>query len=89
MIIGVRFVGILRKLSGRTSIRLELNDALTIKELVSELIERKPALRSALASSPSDTLILVNGKDINVLGGQSTALGDRDEVIFVPIVHGG
>ncbi len=89
MIVGVRFVGILKKLSGRTSIHLELNDASTIKELVNELIERKPALRSALSDSLFDALILVNGKDINVLDGSSTALSDRDEVVVVPVVHGG
>jgi molybdopterin converting factor small subunit len=36
-----------------------------------------------------NTLILVNGKEISVLNGLDTMLEDGDEVVFVPVVHGG
>jgi molybdopterin converting factor small subunit len=31
----------------------------------------------------------VNGKEISVLNGLDTVLKDGDEVVFVPVVHGG
>jgi molybdopterin converting factor small subunit len=31
----------------------------------------------------------VNGREISVLNGLDTILKDGDEVVFVPVVHGG
>jgi molybdopterin converting factor small subunit len=37
----------------------------------------------------SNGLILVNGREISVLNGLETKLNDGDEIVFVPVVHGG
>jgi molybdopterin converting factor small subunit len=37
----------------------------------------------------NDLLILVNDTDIDVLDGIDTALSDNDEVVLMPITHGG
>lgn len=42
-----------------------------------------------LSDSRSNTLILVNGREISVLNGLETTLNDGDEVVFIPVVHGG
>ena len=42
-----------------------------------------------LNDSRSNSLILVNGREISVLNGYETKLNDGDEVVFVPVVHGG
>jgi len=42
-----------------------------------------------LNDSRSNSLILVNGKEISVLNGYETKLCDGDEIVFVPVVHGG
>jgi molybdopterin converting factor small subunit len=34
-------------------------------------------------------LVLVNGREISVLNGLETRVKDEDEVVFVPVVHGG
>jgi molybdopterin converting factor small subunit len=34
-------------------------------------------------------LVLVNGREISVLDGFETTLNDNDEVVFVPVMHGG
>jgi molybdopterin synthase sulfur carrier subunit len=40
-------------------------------------------------NSQPNALILVNGREISVLNGLQTGLKDGDEVVFVPVVHGG
>ena len=37
----------------------------------------------------TNALILVNDREISVLDGLETKLSDGDEVVFVPVVHGG
>jgi molybdopterin converting factor small subunit len=34
-------------------------------------------------------LVLVNGKEISVLDRLETLIKDGDEVVFIPVVHGG
>jgi len=36
-----------------------------------------------------NALILVNGREISVLNGLETNLKDGDEIVLVPVVHGG
>jgi molybdopterin converting factor small subunit len=42
-----------------------------------------------LNDAQSNSLILVNGKEISILNGYETLLCDGDEMVFVPVVHGG
>lgn len=42
-----------------------------------------------LNDSRSNSLIMVNGREISVLKGYATKLRDGDEIVFVPVVHGG
>jgi molybdopterin converting factor small subunit len=53
-----------------------------------------PKLEQALIdpeceSPKTNMLVLVNGKEIGVLNGLETAIKDGDELVFVPVVHGG
>ncbi|MEM3789347.1 MAG: MoaD/ThiS family protein [Candidatus Bathyarchaeia archaeon] len=36
-----------------------------------------------------NTLIIVNDREISVLRGLETVLKDGDEVVFIPVSHGG
>ena len=42
-----------------------------------------------LDDSRSNALILINGREISVLNGLETKLNDGDEIVFIPVVHGG
>lgn len=58
------------------------------------IVEEIPVLKQSMNSQrledlQSGTLILVNGREISVLNGLETNLEDGDEVVFVPVVHGG
>ena len=65
-----------------------------MKVLVAKVIEKLPKLKSALVNPESgeprsNMLVLVNGQEIGVLNGIETKVNDGDEVVFVPVVHGG
>ena len=36
-----------------------------------------------------NALIIINGKEINVLQGLQTMLHDGDEIVLLPVAHGG
>lgn len=39
--------------------------------------------------SASNTLVLVNGVEVSALDGDSTELSHDDEVVLIPVIHGG
>ncbi len=90
----VKFIGALRHISGKTQLTLSFQEGTSIKELVQQLGLQLPSLKNTfcdneLNDSRSNSLIMVNGKEISVLDGYETRLSDNDEVVFVPVVHGG
>jgi len=90
----VKFVGALRHISGKKQFSVNYQEGCSIKGLVEEIIREMPQLKHTfsdqeLNDSRSNSLILVNGKEISVLNGYETKLCDGDEIVFVPVVHGG
>jgi molybdopterin converting factor small subunit len=50
----------------------------------------KSALIDPMSGEPrSNMLVLVNGQEIGVLNGTETKINDGDEIVFVPVMHGG
>ncbi|MCW4018397.1 MAG: MoaD/ThiS family protein [Candidatus Bathyarchaeota archaeon] len=94
MAVTLKFLGALRHASGEDNVRVHCEREVTILELVDKVTKRMPALRSNILDEQLETpkpnaLILVNGKEISVLNGLDTQVEDGDEVVFVPVVHGG
>ena len=94
MTITVKFVGALRHASGAGELALDCTDDVSIRELISEITKELPALKRSLIDQQLEdprpnVLILVNGKEISVLNGLETNLQNGDEVVLVPVVHGG
>ena len=90
----VKFIGALRHLSGKTQLTLNFQEGIAIKELLDKISEELPELKRTFSNqelndSRSNSLILVNGREISVLNGYETKLNDGDEIVFVPVVHGG
>ncbi|HLN45060.1 MAG TPA: MoaD/ThiS family protein [Candidatus Sulfotelmatobacter sp.] len=93
MSVTVKFIGALRHTSGVNSKAVECA-ACSVKELVYRVSEKLPELRRSLVAGEvndlrPNALILVNGREISILNGLDTALKDGDEIVFVPVVHGG
>jgi len=94
MTITVRLIGALRHVSGKNQLSIKCKEFTALKELINTIAEETPELKPSLISQQSDdskanTLILVNGREISVLNGLETILKDGDEVVFVPVIHGG
>jgi MoaD family protein len=90
----VKFIGALRHISGKTQFAITFQEGISIKELVGKICQELPELKrtfsdQVLNDSRSNSLILVNGREISVINGYETKLSDGDEIVFVPVVHGG
>jgi molybdopterin synthase sulfur carrier subunit len=94
MTVNVKFIGSFRGLSGKNKLSLRLEKPVFFREVVKKVVEKAPKLEAALMdpdceSPKTNMLVLVNGKEIGVLNGLETVIKDGDEVVFVPVVHGG
>ena len=92
--VNVRLLGVFRGLSGKGQISLNLKKP-TVRGVVLKLVESLSVEAKRLLVDPElndprpNALILVNGKEINVLKGLETELEDGDEVTLIPVSHGG
>jgi len=94
MTVNVKFIGSFRSLSGQDKLALNLENTAPFREVVKKIVKELPRLEQALIdpegeSPKTNMLVLVNGKEIGVLNGLETAIEDGDEMVFVPVVHGG
>jgi molybdopterin synthase sulfur carrier subunit len=94
MAVTVRFIGALRSVSGKGKITIKIANSVSLREFIKKIVNEKPQLKRALIDPELEdprpnALIIVNGKEINVLNGLETVLKDGDEVVFVPVLHGG
>jgi len=92
--ITVRFIGSLRASAGRSRFTLELKKTISLREVITRIVDEQPKLKRALIDPELDdprtnALILVNGKEISVLQGLNTKIKDGDELVLIPVVHGG
>lgn len=94
MSVSLKFIGTLRHASDKSKLVMVICGALSVKELISKLVIELPAFKQSidlqrLEELQSNLLILVNGREISVLNGFETMVKDGDEIVFVPVVHGG
>lgn len=94
MTINVKLVGAFRHFSGADELEFGFKKLNSVGDLVTALIRDLPNIKRTLIYQQlkkpvPNALILVNGKEIGVLDGVDTKLKDGDEVVLVPVVHGG
>ncbi|UCF59493.1 MAG: MoaD/ThiS family protein [Candidatus Bathyarchaeota archaeon] len=95
MNVKVKLLGVFRGLSGRSQLSIEVDEPAVMSKLVEKLAESfSPKFKRALVAPELDdprpnTLILVNGREISVLHGLETEICDGDEVVLIPVSHGG
>ncbi|MFB0501850.1 MAG: MoaD/ThiS family protein [Candidatus Bathyarchaeia archaeon] len=91
----VKFLGVFRQFSGRTRIPVKLEKPATVRKAIEKLTEafssefRRMLVDPELEDPRPNALVLVNGKEISVLGGLETEVEDGDEIVLVPVSHGG
>jgi len=94
MKVNLKFVGSFRNLTNKSKVTLELEEGARLKEVIGRIVEKFPKIERALIDPElgdprPNTLIIVNGREISVLKGLDTILKDGDEVVFIPVSHGG
>lgn len=91
----VRFLGIFQRLSGKKRFQVKLEEPVTVRKVIMKLTEnfssefKQALLDSELEDPRQNSLILVGGKEISALQGLETEVKDCEEVVLVPMVHGG
>jgi molybdopterin synthase sulfur carrier subunit len=94
MAVTVKLVGAFRGISGKERLTVKIRKEMLLRELVKKIVEEQPKLKRTLIDPELEdprpnALILVNGKEISVLNGLETVVRNGDEVVFVPVIHGG
>ena len=94
MVLTVKFIGALRHVSGKTQLTMDYARGMSLRDLLAKISCQAPNLEKSFSDlqsvdSASNALILVNGREISVLNGLETKLSDGDEIVFVPVIHGG
>lgn len=93
--IKVRSFGVLRKHFGKSSLSLRMESRTTVGEVLHKLstIFPRDFQRNVtyfdLEDLRPNALVLVNGKEINTLNGLETVLDNNDEIVLIPVSHGG
>ena len=91
----VKFLGVFRQFSGRNRVLVKLEKPSTVRKIIEKLIEafssdfKLTLVDPELEDPRPNALILVNGKEISVLQGLETEVEDGDEIVLVPVSHGG
>ncbi len=91
----VRFIGILHKAMGMDVMLMKLKESTSIGETLKGLMNSlAPEARRALIDLELDdprpnVLILINGREVSALDGLMTKLNDGDEIVIIPVTHGG
>ena len=94
MRIKIKFMGSFRSAAGESALELELEKIMPMSQVVKSIVRIIPNLSHALVDASVENprtsmLVLVNGKEISVLNRFDTVIKDGDEIVFVPVVHGG
>lgn len=93
--IKVRLLGVFRGLSGRSQLSVELEEPIDVRKVIQNVVETFPHEFKRVLIDPElndprpNAIILVNGKEISVLEGLETKVNDGDEIVLVPVSHGG
>jgi len=89
--ISIRLIGLLRDLIGSDSLRIEVEGELGLQQILNRLPERlkREVLGEPGVPSPK-ILILVNGVEVTGFGNlEKIRIGAGDEIVLIPIIHGG
>ena len=96
MRVHVKLYGVLKTAAKTERLDLDFESPISIRQLVNKLIsvialpEFETYLIDADTKDPRpNALILVSGTEIGALNGIDSTLRDGDEVVFLPVAHGG
>jgi molybdopterin synthase sulfur carrier subunit len=96
MRVRVKLYGVLKAAAKTEGLPLDFESPSSIRQLVNKLVTviARPEFEAHLIDADTkdprpNALILVSGTEIGALNGIDSMLKDGDEVVFLPIAHGG
>ena len=96
MRIYVKLYGVLKTAAKTENLEIDFEAPISVRQLVNKLIDMiaRPEFDTYLMDADTkdprpNTLILVSGTEVGALNGIDTILRDGDEVVFLPVAHGG
>ena len=97
-VVNIEFVGVLQTLAGKRTITLNFSpsdSSLKVTDVVRRLTEQLPQAFSQSLIDPDlqnpkpNALILVNNQEISALNDMDTEIQENDQVVLIPVSHGG
>ncbi|MCK4953188.1 MoaD/ThiS family protein [Candidatus Bathyarchaeota archaeon] len=92
----IKLLGVFRGISGKNQLYLDFEkDDVSIQKMVKRLVTLfSPEFKRVLVDPELDNpgpnaIILVNGQEIGLLNGVKTKVKDGDEIVLIPVSHGG
>ncbi|MCL1965559.1 MAG: MoaD/ThiS family protein [Candidatus Bathyarchaeota archaeon] len=95
MSVTVKFVGALRRVADKSMMKISCSPNFSVKDLIQKILLDIPEIKKDIINQQTDgtikntVLILVNDREISVLNGLDTILTNEDEIVFIPVAHGG
>ena len=94
MAISVKLIGALRHAAVADRLFVDYREGFTVRELIKDITAQTPGFKGNLIDPHLkdpwlSALVLVNTTETSALNGLETILQDGDEVVLVPVVHGG
>ena len=91
----ITLLGVFRGISGKNQLYLDFEQEVSVQTMVQRLVTLfSPEFKRVLVDPELDNpgpnaLILVNGQEIGLLNGVKTNVKDGDEIVLIPVSHGG
>ena len=94
MTVTIEFIGSFRSISNRCRLVIDLESPLLLRKVMKRVVEMLPNLKGTLINPDhggvrAGVLVLINGSEISVLNGLETVIEDGDELVLIPVAHGG
>ena len=96
MRVRVKLYGVLKTAAKIEELELDFDNSVSVRQLVKKLLNEisQPEFEiylidPELKDPRPNALILVSGTEVGALDGIDTMLSDGDEVVFLPVAHGG
>jgi molybdopterin synthase sulfur carrier subunit len=92
----VKLYGVLKTAANTDRVELDFDGPVSVRHLVSKLVNvigrnefERYLIDADLEDPRPNALILISGTEVGALNGIDTELRDGDEVVFLPVAHGG
>ena len=92
MVITIRFRGPITKRLDNPVFEISIEEESIIRTIIQMLLEREKEVKEIWIDAEKmdrEAMILLNDVDIGLTGGLDTSIRNDDELIILPLVHGG